>query len=44
MNKKIEEDRDDIFVKIQSENTSLINECNNLRKDRYQLKRDLGFY
>lgn len=42
MNKRIEGDRDEIFLKIQNENTNLIIECNRLRKLRHEIKNSLG--
>jgi len=38
VNKRIEGDRDEIFLKIQNENTNLIIECNRLRKEKHLIK------
>lgn len=38
VNKRIEGDRDEIFLKIQNENTNLIIECNRLRKEKHHIK------
>lgn len=38
VNKRIENDRDEIFLKIQNENTNLIIECNRLRKEKHLIK------
>lgn len=38
VNKRIENDRDEIFLKIQNENTNLIIECNRLRKEKHFIK------
>lgn len=38
VNKRIESDRDDVYIRIQNENTNLIKECNLLRKEKHNLK------
>eukprot|EP00828_Plagiopyla_frontata_P042061 TRINITY_DN6187_c0_g1_i5.p1 TRINITY_DN6187_c0_g1~~TRINITY_DN6187_c0_g1_i5.p1 ORF type:complete len:477 (-),score=71.57 TRINITY_DN6187_c0_g1_i5:94-1524(-) len=42
VNKRIENDRDDVFLRIQNENTHLIKECNELRKKKYVLKEEFA--
>lgn len=38
VNKRVESDRDEIFIRIQNENTNLIRECNLKRKEKQTLK------
>ena len=44
VNKSVERDRDDLFLKIQNENTNLIKECNNLRKEKQAFKLKVILY
>jgi hypothetical protein len=38
LNKQNEEDRDDLILRVQNENTNLIRECNTLREEKRGLK------
>lgn len=38
LNKQNEEDRDDLILRVQNENTNLIKECNSLREEKKELK------
>ena len=42
LNATNEKERKDIFLKIQTENTNLINECNSLRKEKHSLQNKIG--
>lgn len=41
LNKNTEKDRDNIVLRVQTENTNLIKECNTLREERKNLKETL---
>lgn len=42
LNKQNEDERDGIVVRVQSENTHLIKECNTLREEKKNLKENLS--
>ncbi|EGR28053.1 WD repeat protein [Ichthyophthirius multifiliis] len=42
LNKQTENDRDDVVIRVQNENTHLIKECNKLREERKQNFEQLG--
>lgn len=44
LNKQNEEDRDDLILRVQNENTNLIRECNTLREEKRNLKEHVQQY